>query len=254
MSIPFLDVILIFARISGVMITAPIIGSRNYPVQAKIGFVFFLSMILWPLLPIDIKYNVGTIYPFLTYLVSELFIGIFMGLILTVFFSFIYFAGDLIDIDLGFAMVNVLNPLDESQMAITSNLFYIFASLIFLQLNFHHKIILALVSSFDRVRLGTIFFSVNSFQILLDIISGSFVLGFQVASPFVIVVLIANIILGLLSKAMPGMNVFILGMPFKIFFGFLLFIILMPYFYEIFAEILNSGFDYIEKFFNLFLN
>lgn len=252
MSIPFFDIILIFARIAGLIYTAPIFGSRNYPAQIKIGFVLFLSIILFPLIQSNILYDVSSAYQIFFLIVNEVLIGVFMGLILTMYFGFIYFAGDLIDRDLGFAMVNVVNPLDESQIAITSNLFYIFAMLIFLQLNFHHEVITALVVSFEKIKLGTLFFSVPSFDILLDIVEESFVLGFQLASPFVITVLIANIILGLLSKAMPGMNIFILGMPFKIFFGFLLFIILMPYFYEIFAQILGDGFRYIVRFFNLF--
>lgn len=252
MSIPYFDMILIFARIAGMVFTAPIFGSRNYSIQVKIGFIFFMSLILLPLVNSDIIYDLSNLYQIIFLLINEILIGVFMGLILTIYMGFIYFAGDLIDRDLGFAMVNVINPLDESQIAITSNLFYIFAMLIFLQLDFHHELITALVVSFEKIKLGSMFFSVPSFDILLDIIEESFVLGFQIAAPFVITVLIANIILGLLAKAMPGMNVFILGMPFKIFFGFLLFIILMPYLYEIFAGILGMGFQYIVRFFNLF--
>ena len=252
MSIPYFDLILIFARIAGMVFTAPIFGSRNYPVQVKIGLIFFMSLVLFPLVKSDIVYDVASIYQITFLLINEILIGVFIGLVLTMYMGFIYFAGDLIDRNLGFAMVNVINPLDESQIAITSNLFYIFAMLIFLQLDFHHELITALVVSFEKIKLGSIFFSVPSFDILLDIIAESFVLGFQIAAPFVITVLIANIILGLLAKAMPGMNVFILGMPFKIFFGFLLFIILMPYLYEIFSGILGDGFRYIVRFFNLF--
>ncbi len=252
MNIPFLDFILIAARIGGMVFTAPILGSRNFPIPAKIGLIFFTSLTLFPMISTDLVVDVTNNYQFIFLLINELLTGVFMGLVMTVYFGFIYFAGDLIDRDLGFAMVNVVNPLDESQIAITSNLFYIFATMIFLQLDLHHELIAALVTSFEKIKLGTIFFSVPSFGILLDIVAESFVLGFQIAAPFVIAVLIANIILGLLSKAMPGMNIFILGMPFKIFFGFLLFIILMPYLYGIFAEILDDGFKYLLRFFNLF--
>lgn len=252
MDIPFLDFILIAARISGMVFTAPVLGSRNFPTQAKIGLAFFLSLILFPIVGKDLIIDISSNYQFLFLLINEILIGVFMGLVITVYFGFIYFAGDLIDRDLGFAMVNVVNPLDESQIAITSNLFYIFATMIFLQLNLHHELIMALVTSFQKIKLGTLIFTVPSYSILLDIVAESFVLGFQIAAPFVITVLIANIILGLLSKAMPGMNIFILGMPFKIFFGFLLFIVLMPYLYQIFAEFLGDGFNYLARFFSMF--
>jgi flagellar biosynthetic protein FliR len=142
--------------------------------------------------------------------------------------------------------------MDESQIPITSNVFYVFSTLIFLQLNLHHELISALVVSFERIELGSFFKAAESIELLLNIVQQSFVIGLQIAAPFVISVLIANIILGLLSKAMPGMNVFILGMPFKIFFGLLLFIILVPYLYEIFSNILDYGFYYIKEFLNFY--
>jgi len=249
---PLLDYILVAARIGGMIFTAPIFGSRNYPTQLKIALMLLLTIIIFPLVPRNLVYDLTTFADFGFHLVSELLIGIFIGLIMTFYFNFIYFAGDLIDRNIGFAMVNVINPLDESQIAITSNFFYVFAMLIFLQLDLHHELISAVILSFQEITLGTSFFSVTSYPILLDIVVDSFIIGFRISAPFLITVLIANIILGLLSKAMPGMNVFILGMPFKIFFGFLVFIIIMPFLYETFSATISDGFSYFERFFNLF--
>lgn len=236
----------------GMIFSAPFFGGRSYPAIVKIGLVFFTTLIIFPLIPSTVVYDVQTVYAFIIQIINELMIGLTIGLIMTFYLNFIYFAGDMIDRDLGFSMVNVVNPMDESQIPVTANFFYIFATLIFLQLNLHHQLIVALVSSFGSIPLGTSFFSVNSFPILIDLVVASFVIGFKIAAPFVITVVIANIVLGLLSKAMPGMNIFILGMPFKIFFGYLLFIILMPYFYDIFATILKEGFSYVQRFFILF--
>lgn len=251
-SLPLLDLILVGARLAGMIFTAPFFGSRNYPVPIKIGLVLFATILINPLVTSNILYDVSNVWDFVYHLTNELFIGLFIGLILTVYFNFVYFAGDIIDRDLGFAMVNVVNPMDESQIPITANLFYIFSILIFLQLNLHHQLITALVVSYERIPLGSNFFVFNAYALILEILAQTFIIGFQVAAPFIITVMIANIILGLLAKAMPGMNVFILGMPFKIFFGFLLFIMLMPFYYEIFSEILHSGFYFVQKFFSLF--
>ena len=251
-SIPLLNIILVAGRMAGMIFSAPILGSRNYPVQYKIGLMFFLTILVYPMIPIDVSYPIDTFWGFGWYLANEVVIGLTIGLILSIFFNFIYFAGDLIDRDLGFAMVNVINPLDESEIAVTSNLFYLFATLIFLQLDFHHQLIAALIKSFDEIRIGTAILLAPTFDILLDVTAASMIFGFQIAAPFIITILISNIILALLSKAMPGMNIFILGMPFKIFFGFLLFIILMPYLYDIFGQILGEGFGYIQRFFTIF--
>ncbi|MBM7560600.1 flagellar biosynthetic protein FliR [Fusibacter tunisiensis] len=251
-SVPVLDLILVAARMGGMIFTAPFFGSRNYPAPLRIGLMFFLAILINPLISSTVVYDVSTFLDLGAKIVSELMIGVFVGFVLTLYWNFIYFAGDIIDRDIGFSMVNVVNPMDESQIPITANLFYIFATLIFVQLDFHHELITAMTVSFERIPLGFSFFSVTSFPILLDALRETFVIGFQIAAPFVITVLISNIILGLLAKAMPGMNVFILGMPFKIFFGFLLFIILMPFYYEIFAEVIGHGFKYVTQFFNLF--
>ena len=251
-SIPLLDIFFIAARMAGMIFTAPIFGSRNYPIPAKIGIVFFLTVLIFPSINSTLTLDVSTYYDFAMILINELLIGIFLGFILTVYFNFIYFAGDMIDHKLGFSIVSVINPLDESQIPITSNVFYVFATLIFLQLNMHHELITALILSFSSIELGSFFNVVQSFPMLVEIVQQSFIIGFQIAAPFVITVLIADIVLGLLSKAMPGMNIFDLGMPFKIFFGLLIFIILMPYLYEIFSNILDYGFYYVKEYLNFY--
>lgn len=250
--IPLFDFILVAGRMGGLIFTAPIFGSRNYPVPLKIGFILFSTVLIYPLVGVSTLYDPGTILGFMALLINEILIGIFLGLLVSVFFNFIYFAGDLIDRQLGFSIVNVVNPLDESQIPITANIFYVFSSLIFLQLNFHHKLISALIYSYTSIHVGTFFDIAASFPLFLEVVSRSFVIGLQIASPFMITVLIADIILGLLSKAMPGMNIFILGMPFKIFFGLLLFIILMPYMYDIFSTILDSVFYYLKGYIEMY--
>ncbi len=251
-SIPLLDIFLVAGRIGGMVFTAPILGSRNYPIPMKIGLVFFTTMIVYPFVNSTVTYDVTNFLGFALLMINELLIGIFIGLLISVFFNFIYFAGDMIDHQLGYSIVSVINPMDESQIPITANVFYVFSTLIFLQLNLHHELITALVVSFSKIQLGSFFNVAGSFPMMLDIVVQSFIIGLQIAAPFMITVLIADIILGLLSKAMPGMNIFVLGMPFKIFFGLIMFIILMPYLYEIFSNILNSVFMYVSNYLNIY--
>ncbi len=252
-SIPLLNIFLIAGRMGGMIFAAPIFGSRNYPIPMKIGLIFFTTILVFPFVNSTIAYDVSAFWGFAMLMVNELMIGLFIGLLISVFFNFIYFAGDIIDHMLGFSIVSVINPMDESQIPITSNVFYIFSTLIFLQLEMHHQLISALIVSFSKIELGSFFRAAESMTMLIDIVQQSFVIGLQIAAPFMITILIADIVLGLLAKAMPGMNIFVLGMPFKIFFGLLLFIILMPYFYRIFSDILNSVFAYVEQYFNFYL-
>ena len=251
-SIPLLDIFLVAGRMGGMIFAAPILGSRNYPLPAKIGLIFFTTLLVYPFINSTITYDVSTFWGFAILMVNELMIGLFIGLLISVYFNFIYFAGDVIDYHLGFSMVSVFNPLDETQIPVTANVFYVFSTLIFLQLNLHHELISARVASFSKIELGSFFKVTESFPLILDIVQESFVIGLQIAAPFMITVLISDIILGLLSKAMPGMNIFVLGMPFKIFFGLILMIILMPYLYEIFSQVLDAAFFFVVEFLNLY--
>lgn len=250
--IPLLEALLIGARIGATLTTAPIFGSRNYPMRFKIGFTFFLTLLVFPLVDHLVLIDPSTFLGFAAFLVNEIFIGLTMGFLLSIFFNFIYLAGGIIDREIGFSMVNVISPMDESEMPISANLLYIMAILIFFQLDLHHQLITGVILSFSEIPIGTALFSKDVVSIVLDVVSASFVLGFKIGAPFTIIVLISNIVLGLLSKAMPGMNVFILGMPFKIFFGLLLFIVVVPYFYQAFATALQHSFYYIEQLFKLF--
>lgn len=251
-SIPLLDILLVAGRMAGLIFTAPILGSRNYPIPIKIGFVFFTTLLIYPYVNSTVTYDVSSFWAFALLLMNELIIGIFIGLLISVFFNFMYFAGDIIDHQLGFSMVSVINPLDESQIPITSNIFYVLSTLIFLNLNLHHELITALVVSFSKIELGSFMKAAESLNVFIDVVNQSFIIGLQIAAPFMITILIADIVLGLLSKAMPGMNIFVLGMPFKIFFGLLLFIILIPYLFEVFSEILDSVFYYVKEYINYY--
>lgn len=250
--IPLLEALLIGARIIAMFTTAPIFGSRNYPVRLKVGLAMFLTLLLFPIVGHTVLIDASTLLSFGAYLINEIIIGLTMGLILSIFFNFVYLAGGIIDRELGFSMVSVISPLDESEIPITANLLYLMAVLIFFQLDLHHLMIQGIVASFGQIPVGTPLFSQNVMPIILDVLGASFVLGFKIAAPFMVIILISNIVLGILSKAMPGMNIFILGMPFKIFFGLLIFIVMMPYLYQAFAVALKNSFFFLEELFKLF--
>ena len=242
--------IFVFARVLGMFLIAPVFGSRNFPRQAKIGFVFFLTMIMMPNVQISESMDLSHLSSLFIYIANEMLIGFSIGTVASIFMNFVYTAGNLIDRNLGFSMVSVISPMDESQMPITSNLFYLFVTLIFLTTNMHHMLLEGIYHSFVEVPIGS-FFNVFIVNHLVEILQISFVIGLQISAPFIIVIMVANIILGLLSKAMPGMNVFMVGMPFKILIGLTLLLVLMPYYSNAFTNILEMMFSHIDRLINM---
>lgn len=231
--------LLIFARIIGLFLPIPIFGNRNVPNIMKIGFIFFITLVIYPTVEyptLDFK----IFESFIMYLTLEFMIGVAIGMVASLGMNFVYIAGVLVDRNIGFAMVSVISPQDENQLPVSANFYYLFALIILLVSNLHHRLIQAIVYSYDKIPLGSIFVLNRLIPNYINILSDSFKAGIQIAAPFLITIFVANILLGLLSKAMPGMNVFMIGMPLKVFVGLFVFNLLIPYYYSIFENLLGA--------------
>lgn len=237
--------VLIFVRISMCLIFVPLFAQNAAPMRVKVIFLSAISLMF--MLSGKYTMEIGEITDF------EIFKGIFIesingfsiGIAATLIMNAIYIAGHLIDMNMGFSMVSVLSAQSDAQIPITANFYYVIFSVLFLLTNAHHEIIDALYLSFNRVSLGELSIKLESVAAINSFISNSFELGFKIAFPIIMTILIANIVLGLLSKAMPGMNVFMVGMPFKILIGLLVVSLMLPVVYELFTQMLKSMTEFI---------
>lgn len=253
LEIPVFTFLFVGGRIAGMVFTVPIFGSRNYPAMLKAGFILFLSILVTPYADAPQNFAPTSGISFFMIMFNEILIGLFLGLLVSLFINFVYYAGDIMDHQMGFSIISVVNPTDETQIPMTANILYILSILVFLVLNLHHKLILGVIYSFQTIEIGTFFSASQSLSIVLEIIRDSFLTGLAIAAPFMITILVSDIILGMLSKAMPGMNIFILGMPFKVFFGLLLFTIVMPFLFDTFGGILDNVFEYWKTYMDSYL-
>jgi len=237
--------VLVMFRMGAMFMVIPIFGASNTPMQTKIGLIFFTSLIVIPGQVASFSLDVPTLLDLAQYILTESIIGFSMGLVTLIILNVFYLAGALVDRNIGFAMVSVISAQDESQLPISANFYYIFALMIFIMTNVHHKMIRVILDSFAVMPLGA-----NPIMNLIvfdyvEVLAYSFDMGFRMAAPFIITVLVANVILGLLSKAMPGMNVFMIGMPLKIMLGLFLFFLVMPYYGDFVIEVFNAMMDFI---------
>ena len=241
--------LLVFIRATGIFIITPIFSRRNVPNILKIGFAFFITLIVYNLLNLDI-----VIYDDLRMvglIIQEFAIGLILGFIAYAFFTSLYVAGQIIDVQIGFGMVNVLDPQHNVQLPITGNFYYILAVLIFLLVNGHHTIITALVDSFQLIPIGE--FTINVFVVnqMIDIFGQVFIIGIKIAIPIVATMFLANVLLGILARTVPQMNVFVVGMPFKIIVGLLVLIFTLPIIVPVFEYIYDNIFTQIHTFMRL---
>lgn len=233
----FVGLILSMVRLSGFFVVMPIFGAKNVPARIKVGMVFFISYILLPIL--DLKYVIipESFLSLIGMVTVEFLIGLFVGMVFAISLSCVYLLGGIIDRNIGFSMVSVVNPMGTQQLPVSANLFYIMALMVFFTINGHHHVLRVISQTYEFAPLGVGVFKIQGVWELVWILQKSFVLGFQLAAPFVITIFVGNMLLGLLAKAMPGMNVFILGMPFKIAIGLFLFVALTPLYIKSLIEV-----------------
>lgn len=218
--------LLILVRMTGLFILSPIFGQRNVPAVFKIGFSLFLTVILINLMPeTNIDY-MNNIFEYALFIVKELVVGAIIGYVTYTVMSGLYLAGQIIDMQLGFGIANVVDPMTNIQVPLTSNFYYIYTILIFMILNGHHMVIEALFVSFKVIPVGNISeFGSNFLPQIIKLMGEMFVIGVRIAAPIIVAIFIVDIVLGVLSRTMPQMNVFMLGMPIKIIVGFLIMMI-----------------------------
>jgi flagellar biosynthetic protein FliR len=129
---------------------------------------------------------------------------------------------------MGFGMVNVLDPQTGGQMPIIGQLYYLTAIWLFLLVNGHHILLNVLAQSFKILPVGKLFYFTKGLPLIIKNFSQLFWLALQVAIPIIGVLFLTDVGLGVLSKLIPQINVFILGFPIKVFLGITLLILSLP--------------------------
>ncbi len=233
--------LLIFIRMVGLFVIAPIFSRANVPTYLKIGFSFMLALILVNTIS-NQNIVINNIYEFTALVFREFIVGITLGYVSYTIFTAIYVAGELIDMQIGFGVVNVIDPVSNIQVSITSTFYFIVCMLIFLLSNGHHILIRALFSSYQYVPLGQAMFGRGLQERILEVFGGVFIIAFKVAAPILAAVLITDVALGVLSKTVPQLNVFMVGMPLKILLGLAVMFVTMPLFVSI-VQTLIKGMD-----------
>ena len=232
--------IIVFVRMTGMFVVSPVFGRRNLPTYYKIGFSFFLALIITSSNSIALPETNGAILEFAFIIIKEFVVGISIGFIPYLMFSCIYFAGQIIDMKIGFSMVSVMDPVSNIQIPVTSNFYFMMCMIVFITLNAHHSIIRAVFTSYEIIPVGHFAISEQVMQNILRLFSDIFVTGFRIAAPIVFTIMLTDMALGIIAKAMPQMNVFIVGMPLKILVGLMIIIVTLPVLFIILRELFGD--------------
>jgi flagellar biosynthetic protein FliR len=209
------------------------------PFRVKTGLSIFLAAVLFYTVPYTTP-EYDTVITFAILIVKEALVGAIMGLFANIAYYILAFSGQVIDMEIGFSMVNEIDPTTNIQTTITANLYGYLVILIMIITNLHHFFIRAVIESFQVIELGKANFSPNLYKLMVQFIVDYFIIGFRIVLPVFAAILIVNTILAIFSKIAPQMNMFVLGMQLKIFVGLIVLVMIMQMAYSVADKIFNE--------------
>lgn len=233
--------LLIFIRLTCFFVTAPFFETKNVPSRFKVGLGFFMAMLIYQfVVPHETVYY-NTVIGYAVLVIKEAAVGLMIGFGVNIPMSILTFAGKFIDMDIGLSMVNLYDPTTRINEGFTGMMYHYMILLILIISDMHHYLIRAFIDIFKLVPVGNVVFNVQklydaAMMFLVDYI----VIGFRICMPIMAAILIVNIILGIMAKTSPQMNMFAVGVQIKIIMGLMIL-------YMISALLPNvSNFIYIE--------
>lgn len=240
------NLMLIFCRITSFFVVVPVFSSRNIPNSFKVGLAVFVSFIVFAGIGMNDPVPLDSQYVLL--IMREFLVGIVLGFLVYLFFTVVQVAGSFMDIQIGFAIANVIDPMTGTSSPMLGNVKYMIAILLFISLDGHHYLLRAIFESYEWIPLQNDMFSrIYERQIsdfLMQSFSKMFYIAFQLAAPVVAALFLTDLGLGLLTRVAPQFNVFVIGVPLKIVLGlivlFLLFPELLSQFQGLFATMLSA--------------
>jgi len=214
---------LVLLRVSIFLFMFPIFSSNVFPATLKMGFAMVLSLLFYSVVPVDLtRFPLDAISTGLLIL-AEVMVGLTLGLCLRIFFGSVQLAGQVIGFQMGFAMINVVDPQSGANVSIMDQLGYWVCVVVFLILNGHHIIISALINSFELVPVGVFMMQKILLVKILDLAGGLFLVAIKIGAPVIAALFFVSVGFGLVSKFAPQMNVMIVAFPLKIVVGLFLF-------------------------------
>ncbi|MCX6052599.1 MAG: flagellar biosynthetic protein FliR [Campylobacterales bacterium] len=206
--------ILLFFRFAALFIAVPIFSHQNIPANIKASMAFFFTIVFYSSMPpLAIQINLPTIA---LAILSEIFFGLAIGIVLLLAYNVITFAGGLISFMMGFSMASAIDPQSGISMPIVSQFLSLMGLMVLVSMDLHHWMLLYIDKSLAAVPLGGFIMRENLFNYILQASSNMFLVGFLIAFPIVALSWLADTIFGMLMKTMPQFNLLVIGFPIKI--------------------------------------
>jgi flagellar biosynthetic protein FliR len=234
----FETIVLVLVRVSGMLALVPIFSQQQLPRTLRFGIGLLFTFVMVATVPTIEPMQLG---PLTVAVLAQLFVGLVFGFVAYLLFTGIQFAGQIIDLQIGFAIANVINPQTSQNVTIIGEYELTLGTLLYLAINGHHLLIAGMARSFALVPLP--YASAPDFLTgdVMGFFTGALLVVLQIAAPVAVSLFLVNVMLGLMARVAPQMNVFVVGFPLQIGIGLVMLIVSIPLLGAVFPGLVDQS-------------
>lgn len=238
---------LIFMRMTGAVMFNPVLGRTNLPRSYKGALIFALSLMMYLGVEGELIYEPATMLEYGIMLVQELLVGFVLGFSMELFFMIVRFASSIMDHTMGLSMAQSYDPTTNTQMTVSSGLYYAFLFLLFLAGDGHVRFLGMIFASARLVPFGRVQMGPEISQMMLEIFKTNIVAGLQFAFPIVAMELVTEAAVGILMRMIPQINVFAVNFQLKIMVGLMMLVYMFSPMSDKMNVMLQDMFLYMQR-------
>lgn len=227
-------------RIGALIASSPILGNPNFPNRGKIGLAVAITLALSPSLGPMPQVEPGSAAGLLI-LAQQIVIGVAMGFSMRIVFVSVEMAGNLIGLQMGLGFATFFDPVNSAQVPVVAQFLGLLFSLVFLAMNGHLLMIEVLADSFQAFPFSLKMPSAQGWKLVADWGGEIFRSGLLLALPMIAALLIANLSIGIMTRAAPQLNIFAVGFPITLAAGFVVLFVTLPYMVPLLERMAHDG-------------
>ncbi|MCC6138514.1 MAG: flagellar biosynthetic protein FliR [Bdellovibrionaceae bacterium] len=220
--------LLVLARMSAFIVTWPIFGSVTVPAPLKILFSLLMSIVIYPLVKDSMMAPLISLQQLIFFVLKEVFVGLSLAFVAYMFFYGLQVGSEIISLSLGISSAQMFNPTIGSQSTAIDTFCYMIGAFVFLMINGHHMFLTGLVQSYDVVPALEWGLNIDSFSQVALFGQTVVEFGLKISAPILVSILLINISLAIVSRAVPQINVLVTSMPVNALVGLVLMILTIP--------------------------
>ena len=239
---------LVFTRVAAMVAMMPGIGESSIPMNVRVFLAIAISVVISPLVAGSLPPSPPSVFGLLMLLTGEIVVGGFFGLVSRILLLTLDTAGQLISLSIGLSNASVFNPAIQNQASIPGLFLTTAGLLVLFAADMHHVLIRGIVDSYTLYAPGGVMPVGDFANALSRLIAGSFKVGFQLAAPFILISVLFFVGLGMVSRLMPQLQIFFVGLPIQLSGGILLFGAVLSGLFAVFLQYYaDSVFTYLIR-------